>query len=254
MNPKAWLQILGSQPFDFVNPDPAVINIRSIGVVLARIPRFGGNTESGVLSIAQHCVEGARAILRDTGDRVAAAAFLVHDGHEAMIGDDVPPKIEALAIIAGELAGETDDWAETNRENAQHWVKAAFCELKRRADSVIYPAAGLPWPLPAEVACLVHEYDIRMLRTERDRRMAKSPASWAPDIENAVPIEGVDCSVWGESLAFALWMGVARELLPIYNERPEVPAPCSECLQCASWQPREWSSANGRFCCGRSRC
>ena len=30
----------------------------------------------------------------------AAAAFLLHDAHEAYIGDDVSPKIEALAAIA----------------------------------------------------------------------------------------------------------------------------------------------------------
>lgn len=221
-----WNQTLhgrGSARWDFLNPSSEVIDWKVVATVLARIPRFGGHTTQGVYSVAQHLVEGARAILRDTGRKDHAAAYLLHDVHETWIGDDVRPKIEALAELAGEAAP-------LGTGNApKRWLKAAFRELKNRADAVIYPRAGLPWPLSPECATVVKEYDNRMLRTEADARTGPRVVPWSVLVETAEPVVGVDTSAWGEDLARSLWLGIARELLPALD--PVVPVP-SECECC----------------------
>lgn len=235
-----WNQVLhgarGSARWDFLNPSPEAIDWHVVAMMLARIPRFGGHTRFGVYSVAQHLVEGAGAILRDTGRRDWAAAYLLHDVHEYVIGDDVRPKIEALAALASEMtirSGHGSYWA----IQAVDWLKAAFQELKNRADAVIYPAAGLKWPLSEEGARVVKEYDNRMLRTEADARTGPRVASWALEVESAVPVDGVDTSPWGEDLARALFMAAARELLPALSGA--APAEC-ECCEAPPLAPDVW--------------
>lgn len=228
-----WIQTLNGKAWDFLNPSPEAIDWKVVATVLARIPRFGVHTSQGVYSVAQHLVEGARAILRDTGRKDHAAAYLLHDVHETWIGDDVRPKIEALASLASWAAAKDSDHAHDARCAAK-WLKAAFQELKNRADAVIYPAAGLPWPLPLEVQEVVRTYDNRMLRTEADARTGPRVAPWGVLVETAEPVAGVDTSAWGEDLARSLWLEIALELLPALA--PAAPAP-SRCECCSDEAP-----------------
>lgn len=208
--PPIWMQALGSVAFDLLSPKPEQIDFATIATVLARVPRFGGHTERGAYSVAQHCEQGAQAILRDTGNRTAAAAFLLHDAHEAYVGDFAKPVQDALVAAANEtglLLG-----------TAGNVVRHAISTLKSRLDSAIYTAAGLPWPLPADVSALVHEYDIRMCRTERDVRLAPTPHPWGEPYASAVPVAGVDLYPWSEGAVRAMWLALARELLPSLRE------------------------------------
>jgi hypothetical protein len=186
-----WIQTLSSGHLDLANPDPAHISLRHIAIVLARTPRFGGHTERGVYSVAQHCVEGARAMLRDGHGRDAAAAFLLHDAHEAYIGDIPTPVVAALVKYAGPIA------------------RNALVCIKYNLDAAIYAKAGLPYPSPHR--SLIHLYDLRMLRTERDARLAKPPAPWADAVEAAEPVEGCDLFFWGEDVARAAYLEMLRE-------------------------------------------
>lgn len=65
----------------------ADIDFDWIAETLAKIPRWGGKNPGAPFSVAQHCVMGANALHRETGDVRLAAAFLLHDAHEAFIGD-----------------------------------------------------------------------------------------------------------------------------------------------------------------------
>lgn len=207
-----WLQVLGGRAFSLTNPRAEDVDFETIATVLARVPRFGGHTESGVLSVAQHCLEGAAAIKRDGHGDIAAAAFLIHDAHEAYIGDLATPVQDALCAMAGcDVSGRDASWV----------VKLAIRNLKSRLDSAIYPAAGLPWPLPADVAALTHLYDLRMCRTERDGRLAPSPTSWCDAIERAVPVAGCDLWYWSAGTVEACYMRACRELLPALQS-PEI--------------------------------
>lgn len=192
-----WLQVLGGRAFSLTNPRAEDVDFETIAIVLSRVPRFGGHTENGVLSVAQHCLEGAAAILRDTGRRDAAAAFLIHDAHEAYMGDIATPVADALQALAESYRADV--------------VKRAIRTLKRRLDAAIYTAAGLPWPLPPEVAAIVKEYDLRMMSTERRERLAPAPHPWNVD---APLVQGCDLYPWREGTVALCFMRAARELLP----------------------------------------
>jgi hypothetical protein len=201
---KCWIQTLQGHAFDLLNPTPDMVDFDTIATVLARVPRFGGHTTGrGILSVAQHCEQGAWAILRDTGRRDWAAAFLLHDGHETYIGDIPTPVRNALVHIAG-----------LHSCFARNVVIDAISELKWRIDAAIYTRAGIPWPLDSETADVVKVYDIRMLRTERDARLSVPPHAWGAVYERAEPLQGVDCGPWGEELAARMYSVAARELLP----------------------------------------
>lgn len=198
-----WLQVLGGRAFSLTNPRAEDVDFETIATVLSRVPRFGGHTENGVLSVAQHCLEGSAAILRDTGCRDAAAAFLIHDAHEAYMGDIATPVSQALGAVAFQM-----------NVNGGWLVRKAIRELKSRLDAAIFPAAGLPWPIPADVAAIVKEYDMRMCRTERDGRLVKPPLPWYDAVEHAEPVQGCDLYPWREGTVRACYMRACRELLP----------------------------------------
>lgn len=180
--PDIWSQTLDSGFVDLTNPRPEQIDFHTVARVLARIPRFGGHTEAGMYSVAQHSREGAYAILRDTWDALSAAAFLIHDAHEYIIGDICTPVRDALCAVSESPSA----------------VRNAFQFLKDRLDAAIYDAAGLPWPLSADVASVVHEYDLRMMHTERLARLAPSPFPWSGETKT---VAGVDTSPWSENEA-----------------------------------------------------
>lgn len=200
-----WLQTLGSGAFDLVHPRADQLDRHTMACVLARIPRFGGHTDRGVYSVAQHLEQGAYAILRDTGRCDAAGAFVIHDTHEYAVGDVTRPEQDALVAIAIEESGDL---------GAGEIVRRAFKEQKRRIDAVIYPYFGLPWPLPADVHAIVKEYDARMCQTERLARLAPSPHHW-PEYEHLEPVAGVDLTPWPEGVARALWLAAVADLLPL---------------------------------------
>jgi len=187
-----WMQALGSVRFDLAEPTPAMIDFDAMAIVLARAPRFAGHTEGGVYSVAQHCHEGAYAILRDTGRRDWAAAFLLHDGHEYVIGDLSTPMQDALCHFAN---------IDNEHMDAGRVVRRAIKALKGGLDAAIYTAAGIAWPLDAETAAVVKEYDTRMCRTERTACLAQPPEPWHESLENAVPVVGADLNPWTERAA-----------------------------------------------------
>jgi hypothetical protein len=203
--PDVWIQTLpsaGSRKggyVDLVNPTPTMIDFETIATVLAGVPRFARHTGSGALSVAQHCMEGAAAIRREGGAKLAAAAFLIHDAHEAYIGDIATPVAMALQEYAGGF--EHGPWV----------VRSALALLKARLDAAIYQAAGLPWPLPSEIKEAVKAMDARMLATERHHRMAEPPFAWK---EAAPLVEGVDLWPWSEGTTRAVYWRALREGLP----------------------------------------
>lgn len=181
---KIWVQTL-TGGFDLLEPRADQVDFNSLATALSRIPRFLGYTVGGSLSVAQHCVEGARAIERETRRRDAAAAFLLHDAHEAYIGDIVTPVQEALEAYSSD-AGV---------------VRAALRVMKDRIDAAIYGAAGIEWPLDDETRDIVRTYDLRMCRTERDLFCVEPPQRWDEVIENAVPVDGISREIWSAPVA-----------------------------------------------------
>lgn len=96
----SYITTASGKNFNFTNPDPDTINIEDIAHALSQIARFGGHTKE-FYSVAQHSVLAAS--IRPT------LHTLMHDAHEAYIGDMPTPlkylcrdyqKVEAIAQAA----------------------------------------------------------------------------------------------------------------------------------------------------------
>lgn len=70
-------------------PDLSKLRIETIGVQLAKMCRFNGACE-GFYSVARHSRYGALAVQREEGN-APAKAFLMHDAHEIITGDQITP-------------------------------------------------------------------------------------------------------------------------------------------------------------------
>lgn len=203
-----WLQTASGRAFDLLQPDWRQVDFEvDIPEALARLARFTGHVRSGPYSVAQHCVIGADAVFQATRDKEAAAAFLLHDAHEAYLGDIATPIVAALRKMAGTF------------EKGDAAITFAINGIKERLDHAIYLAAGCP-RAPADHQAIVKVYDIRMLATERAHLLVRSPQAWAPQVEAAQPLRLVGkITVWP-------WVKAAEE----YRERlrrylPETFAP-----------------------------
>jgi 5'-nucleotidase len=89
------------QKVDLSHPDPATINIHDISWHLSRIPRFLGAIRSdNVYTVAQHSVlvlNRVRQVEPDADIHLKLTALL-HDAHEAYIGDVIKPMGELLDL------------------------------------------------------------------------------------------------------------------------------------------------------------
>lgn len=173
-----WIQTERGRAFDLVAPDCRLVDFAEMGDALARIARFSGHIGAGPYSVAQHSVLGADEILRETGDVAAAAAFLLHDGHEAYLGDKTSPVAEAEVETAAFLF-----------PGGGALVKQVNQLMKQRIDIAIYKAAGMgEHGCPFEHRPIVKLYDMRMLATERAQLMATPRRRWHAAVEQAAPI------------------------------------------------------------------
>lgn len=170
-----WIQTSTGRAFDLLHPTPDMVDLKvDVPEALARIPRFNGHVMSGPYSVAQHSVLGADIIMSRTRDKGLAAAFLLHDAHEAYLGDLTTPVQQALGQLLAEVTPA-----------AGSLFGLVLNHAKARIDEAIHAAAGLKWPLPERARALVKEIDLGLLRTERDALLGAPPAPWLPHIEAA---------------------------------------------------------------------
>jgi len=203
-----WLQTRSGRAFDLLRPEPHMVDFEEdVAVVLGRIPRFTGHTEHRAYSVAQHCVIGADVLLRETGDAALAAAFLLHDAHEAYVGDIATPIVDALSIYL-----TVDDGRDV--EVAVPIVKAQIAAMKARIDRAIHRAAGVPWPLPPQLRRAVKVMDLRLLRAERDWLLGPSPRPWGVDIDHAPPMHLSGFLAWSADGSADAWLQRLRQWCP----------------------------------------
>ncbi|MCX5581345.1 hypothetical protein [Kaistia terrae] len=208
-----WMQTRSGLAVDLARPDLSAIDMMvDIAIPLALANRFAGHTrrlDSAGFSTAQHSYLGADAVLQETcGDTDAALAFLLHDAHEALIGDLTAPFVSALDRIAVDRLGRP----------ANGMIRSTLKVLKGGIDTEIYRRLGLSWPLSPYHHGIVADMDLRMLRRERDELMGPSPGPWANNVETAAPIrslEGWDFFRVGNRLDVAReWMARLRAWHP----------------------------------------
>ncbi len=155
------ITLLSGRAFDLLAPDPNAIDFREICYALGQTNRFVGHAPVAV-SVALHTLICACALdhLGRHDRKTAHAALpyvLLHDAHEALIGDISSPMKRALAACVG------DDF-----------VGAIAAEI----DRAIWAAAGLPEPTEAIVDA-VRVCDAVALSTEwRDFRGMRPHDGW----------------------------------------------------------------------------
>lgn len=185
-----WVQTASRRAFDLRDPRAEDVDfVVDIPDALARTARFGGHVAAGPYSVAQHCVLGAQCIEQETGDADLARRFLLHDAHEAYIGDITTPVVEAIG------AGEA--------------VRA----LKRAIDAAIFDAARLP-----RVEAAFHEqirhWDLRMLAAEVAQLMGAPPRPWA-SLRGVTPAPLYGrIKVWPWTMASDNWKRAFARLFP----------------------------------------
>lgn len=174
-----WLPTTTGRVFNLMAPDWRMVDlIGDVADGLAKIARYTGCVPQGPFSVGQHSVVGADAIYRDTGDREAAGAFLLHDAHEYVLNDKTSPAAEAEIATAEALS-----------PGSGRIVLQMQRLMKRRIDIAIYQAAGMGADgCPEQYRRVVAEYDLRMLVTERAHLLVPCGRRWAPVVEAAEPI------------------------------------------------------------------
>src|SRR3990167_1996340 len=130
--------------WNLLNPRNEDVRLEDIAWSLGHIPRFNGHTRSPY-TVADHCLW----IYDRLGSHqpLTRAYALLHDAHEAYIGDIPSPVKEAVAILC---EGENP-----------------LAELARRTDTAIYEALGLPYPAPSDIGLLIADADRKAAIAER---------------------------------------------------------------------------------------
>jgi hypothetical protein len=90
------VRMFGGFDVDLLNPDLSMISIGSIFRTLSVLPRYNGQT-CRPYTVLEHSIRGAEAYA-DRGEIRQARAFLMHDAHEAFIGDITTPVSQAAEI------------------------------------------------------------------------------------------------------------------------------------------------------------
>jgi hypothetical protein len=162
---------------------------------LAKLARFNGATPEVFYSVAQHCVVGATIILQHGYDEELAAYFLLHDVHEALLGDRPTPLKNAARALAGRAPEEL--------------------ELEARIDPPAHQAAGLAWPPQPSSRELIKHYDLVMLVTELRDLMPRKDLAIAP-ISGVYPLKQ-KLIPWQWPHARTQWLREANHLLPALN-------------------------------------
>lgn len=187
--------------FDLVAFAPTDVDWSDAAARLARVIRFNGHPRG--LPVAQHCVMGADALMRETGDQVLAGYFLLHDGHEYVIGDQTRPAALDLGHFTEAVLAE--------RGVPSARLRGAVAEAIRRSkaakDAAIHAAANLP-PIDRmpiyrrQVAAM----DERMLRAEGLVMFGQAAAAHLPAADLPPPKLAGPLSPWGAAKAELAWL------------------------------------------------
>lgn len=178
-----WIQTWSGRAFDLANPTPEQVYVEDIAAALKKIPRFTGHT-GWIWTVYDHTMLVC-SIVSDKGHASAVPYALLHDAHEAYVGDWSTPLKNALGA----------DYTPLNR-------------LEARIAKAIHTRAGLDWPPPLAVQEIVKEADKLALMWERRDCMILGDPYWGEELETiaaSLPLIKIEKKIatfytWGEPL------------------------------------------------------
>ncbi len=178
-----WVQLADGSPWSLFTDPRNTVDWHTLAHGLGNLCRFNGHCRP-FYSVAEHCWRVGQAV--DPEHRLAA---LLHDAHEAILGDITAPVKAALQHL-----------------NCRHGLD----QLEDTADAQIHAAAGLPWPLPAATRAAVKRADLVLLATEKRDLMVTPRRPWA-----ALPAPlPMTIKPLLPSQAATRWLGALRDWLP----------------------------------------
>ena len=145
----ATIVLHSGNTFDFLNPDVESFTIEDIAHALGQLCRFNGHTTK-FYSVAQHLVLSSFLVPKEH-----ALAALLHDAHEAFVGDVVTP----LKLLLPD-----------------------FKKIEDHIEEIVLAKFGLPFPLDP---CVKHA-DLKMLCTEKRDLLAH------PESVNWTSLAGIE--------------------------------------------------------------
>lgn len=157
-----WIQTHSGLAFDLLKPKADQIYTGDIVHALARIARFTGHTKGDLpYSVAVHSVHAHLiAAKASPADYTARLWALLHDAHEAYVGDISTPMKEALGFRKKD---------------------SPYDKMVRRIDLAIARHFGLTSAHLRDVELIVKRCDFLALQGERAAYMAKSTRPWKMD-------------------------------------------------------------------------
>lgn len=156
-NSSGCIQTYSGHMYSVRDPDPETIEINDIAVALARTPRFGGHT-THTYNVALHSDWVYEYVSERTDDPEIHLAALLHDAHEAYLGD-VPKPIKPM-IPGFDVLEE---------------VNQAAMAYRFRFDQKLFHHP------------LVKEADLVALATERRDLMGPCNGEWSMDLPAPAP-------------------------------------------------------------------
>lgn len=146
---KPTIQLRSGAYFDFMHPESSDFTIDDIAHALSQINRFTGHTRFSY-SVAQHSVLVSHIVPAEH-----ALAGLLHDAHEAFVGD-VPSPLKMLL--------------------------PDYRAIEKAAERAVHLRYGIPLVNHAEIK----RADLQMLATEKAHLMPKGDEHW--ECLNGVPL------------------------------------------------------------------
>lgn len=148
------IETFTGQRVNLMWPLPSHIQFRDIAHALSRIGRYNGHTRGEhVYSVAQHSVWVAMQVQRMGGSGEIIRQALLHDAHEAYMGDIVTP-LKTLP-----------------------WFNAYFTDVEDRLQCAILQALDVPMPGRAALA-LIKRADQIALAVESHHLVSSRGQGW----------------------------------------------------------------------------
>jgi hypothetical protein len=158
-----WAQTASGLAVDLLDPKPEQITLHDIALSLSRLPRFNGHTCDRVWSVAEHSLLVADLVSVTVPDAPPALllAALLHDAHEAYVGDRIAPVKAATRAWCAQRGDYSAD---------------PFSAIAKGLDGAIHTAFAIA---PSDIDLqVIHHADLQALGIEARLYMAPPPRPW----------------------------------------------------------------------------
>lgn len=183
------------QTISLRSPAHSLISIDTIAHSLAQINRFTGHA-ARPYSVAEHSLLVAEIIERAGFGSLAALAGLMHDAHEALVGDVTSPVKQEMRRHATAMAFES-------RQLPQARAYSDFDRVEAAAQAAVRARFGLI-VISRHFEHIVGAADMQALATERRDLMPAHPEPW-PCLEGVQPVSIHECDLLDSARCCTSW-------------------------------------------------